>query len=336
MLDVLIVLLIGCCAFAETAPRRVDAIGGYYPGRPTWGLGQDWLLVLYDEPDHGRPRADRSGADQLRHDGPRRDERRAGATLGIGTGRRQVDTIMLLHLPSNGRRPTLIDLPPDAYAPAVAGHGAGSLRAAFAWGGPKLLVRTTESVTHVGVERYLEIGLTGLATLVDLVGGVRICARPTVATTAGPRPSGTARRARAPGPPAACPRLSGPQALAYLRAAADARGDLDHAEHQRRLVTALVRAMAGSGVALNPVRGLSLVAHGTGMVTTDEGAHLYDLIRLALTLRETGDLPPTVISTVGHGWVPGVGRVVTLSPAEVSEIARVLVTDCPSPGCPDR
>ncbi|MEV5754568.1 LCP family protein [Actinoallomurus sp. NPDC052308] len=326
MLDVLIVLLIGCCAFAETAPRRVDAIGGYYPGRPTWGLGQDWLLVLYDEP---RP-------DQLRHDGPRHDERRAAATRGIGTGRRQVDTIMLLHLPSTGGRPTLIDLPPDAYAPAVAGHGAGSLRAAFAWGGPPLLVRTTESVTHVGVERYLEIGLTGLATLVGLVGGVRICARPAGAATAGPPSPGTVRSARTPGPPTACPRLSGRQALAYLRAAAHNRGDLDHAEHQRRLVTALVRAMAGPGVALNPVRGLSLMAHGTGTVTTDEGAHLYDLIRLALTLRETGDLPPTVISTVGHGSVPGVGRVVTLNPAEVSEIARALVTDCPKPGCPDR
>ncbi|MCO5969990.1 LCP family protein [Actinoallomurus soli] len=330
MLDVLLVALIGCCALGETGPRRVDAIGDY-PGRPTWGLGQDWLIVLYDE---------------RRGDGPRRP---AGPERP-GAERRRVDTVMLLHLPSRGK-PTLVDLPPDAYAP-VAGHGAGSLRAAFAWGGPRLLVRTTESITHVGVERYAEIGLTGLTRMVDLAGGVRVCARPPVAATPAPagmagqvsaaaRTGTTARggaagRAGAPGPPAACPRLSGARALAYLRTTACPCGDVDHAERQRRLVTALIREMTGARVALNPSRAVPMLLHGVGAVTIDAGAHLHDLIRLALTLRETGGLRPTTISAVSRGSVPGVGRVVELDQAEVKEIARALVTDCPDPRCPDR
>jgi LCP family protein required for cell wall assembly len=319
VLDVLIASLIGCCALAETGPHRVDAIGGY-PGRPTWGLGQDWLVVLYDE---------------HQGDGHRGDAHRTATPDGIGAGHRQADTIMLLHLPSNDGRPTLIELPPDAYAP-VAGHGPGSLQAAFAWGGPRLLVRTTEAVTHVGIERYLEIGLTGLAAMVGMVGGVRICARPPDATRAGSAPTGATRSTGPPGPQVACPRLSGPRALAYLRTPTRARGGGAHAEHQRRLLTALTREMAAARVLLDPSRGLPLMANGTGTVTTDKGAHLYDLIRLALTLRETGDLAPTVISTASRGSVPGVGRVVTLNPAEVNEIARALVTDCPTPACPER
>lgn len=340
VLDVLIVALIGCCVLVETGLGRVDAIA-FYPSRPTWGLGQDWLLVLYDErwEPHGARREAAS---------------RHGMGAPAGAGRRQVDTIMLLHLPSNDTKPTLIDLPPDVYAP-VADHGPGSLRAAFAWGGPKLLVRTTESVTHVGIERYLETGFTGLATMVDMVGGVRVCARPMKAPPTRPMPAGATEKAKAsdppaavpagagatgeawaPGPPVACPRLSGAQALAYLRTAAHAHGDLDHAEHQRRLVTTLLRKMAGPGVALNPLRGARLMVDGAGTVTTDEGTHLYDLIRLALTLRQMGDVVTTPISIVGQGSVPNVGRVVTLNPVEVHELAAMLVTDCPKAGCPDR
>ena len=72
---------------------------------------------------------------------------RAGLTrqeenqLALGhdiTGSRS-DTIMLLHVPANGTRPTLVSLPRDSYV-HIPGYGYNKLNAAYAFGGPKLLI----------------------------------------------------------------------------------------------------------------------------------------------------------------------------------------------------
>src|SRR5712691_12890195 len=60
------------------------------------------------------------------------------------TGSRS-DTIMLLHVPANGTRPTLVSMPRDSYVP-IPGHGDNKLNAAYAYGGPKLLVQTVQNV----------------------------------------------------------------------------------------------------------------------------------------------------------------------------------------------
>jgi LCP family protein required for cell wall assembly len=283
------VSLIGLCFLVEMRLNRLDAVSPY-PLKPMWGLGEDWLLVSYDE-----------------HQGPGGEQHKNGPMVGAGG----VDTIMLLHLPHDGGRPMLVSLPPNSYV-LLAGYGPGSLSAAFTRGGPTLLVRTLEAATHVSIERYAEIGFGGLAAMVDAAGGVRVC-KPTRATKAAPESA------------AGCPNLSGRQALAYLHTR---NGDLDHAERQRKLITALIEKTTSPGVALNPVRSISLATKAAGAVTVDKGDHLYDLIRLALSLR--GAVPATV-PTVSHGSVPGVGPVVTWDAKTTGELINALVTDGPAP-----
>jgi hypothetical protein len=127
-LDVLVVLLVSCYFAGDLRLDRTDAVG-YHPARPTDGPGQDWLLVGSERPGESRPR-----------------------TPAVG---RRIDAILLLHIPHAHGSPTLIGLPRTTYAP-IQGHGSSTFEAAYALGGPRLLVSTVENGTGVRIDRYAE------------------------------------------------------------------------------------------------------------------------------------------------------------------------------------
>ena len=70
----------------------------------------------------------------------------------------RTDTIMLLH---TGSGPNLLmSIPRDSIVD-VPGHGTTKINAAFAYGGPKLLVKTIEQNTGIRIDDYVEIGFGG-------------------------------------------------------------------------------------------------------------------------------------------------------------------------------
>ncbi|PKQ14258.1 MAG: transcriptional regulator, partial [Actinobacteria bacterium HGW-Actinobacteria-8] len=87
-----------------------------------------------------------------------------------GTVGARTDTIMLVHQPVSG--PTaLISIPRDSYA-EIPGYGGNKINAAFAFGGPPLLVQTVEQLTGLTIDRYVEVGFLGVTGIVDALGGV--------------------------------------------------------------------------------------------------------------------------------------------------------------------
>ena len=106
-----------------------------------------------------------------------RDNLSAQERKNLGTGKvagRRTDTIMLLHIPSGGGPTVLVSVPRDSYV-SIPGKGKNKINAAYAFGGPSLLVRTIEQATGLRVDDYVETGLGGFANIVDAVGGVQIC-----------------------------------------------------------------------------------------------------------------------------------------------------------------
>ena len=100
------------------------------------------------------------------------------------------DTIMLLHLPANGNRPTLVSLPRDSYV-AIPGNGYNKLNAAYAIGGPKLLIATVQNATRLHIDHFMSIGFGGLVNVVNDVGGVRMCLKAPMKDPEGrPEPQG--------------------------------------------------------------------------------------------------------------------------------------------------
>jgi len=273
-----------------------------YADRPAATPGADWLIV---------------GSDS--REGLSSDQKRKLGT-GDAAGRR-ADTMMLLHVPRGGGRPTLVSLPRDSYVP-IPGRGRNKLNAAYAFGGPKLLARTVEEVTGIRIDHYMEVGFDGFAATVDSVGGVRICvAKPMRDPMAGLNLA------------AGCQILDSKQALGYVRTRAGGRGDLDRVERQREFLGALISKATSPGVLLNPFRSIPLMLDGTHAVAVDNTDHLHQLVRFPLAMRAVtqGNGVATTVPVAGNESVPGAGSVVRWDRQRALELFNALKQDRPVP-----
>ena len=168
-----------------------------------------------------------------------KEERRELGT-GNAAGQR-TDTIMLLH---TGSGPNLLmSIPRDSQV-EIPGRGSGKINAAYAYGGAKLLTRTIESETGIRVDDYVEIGLGGLAGVVDAVGGIEICPTQNMKDK-------LAKLDIEKG----CQEVDGATALGYARSRhTSGIGDIDRVKHQREVVAAVGDKVLSPWTFINPVR----------------------------------------------------------------------------------
>ncbi|WP_228373656.1 LCP family protein [Demequina soli] len=217
----------------------------------------------------------------------------------------RTDTIMVLHKPEHG--PTaLISIPRDSYV-EIPGHGYNKINAAFSWGGPELLVQTVEGVTNLTIDHYMEVGFSGVAEIVDAVGGVRLCYDHDVDD----EKSHLTWKA-------GCHTVGGKKALAFSRMRySDPLGDIGRTQRQQQLVSAVAKSVMSPGTILNPFRLVPVVSAGLDAFRVSDETGPIDLARIALAFNSTrgGDAvtgtPP--IKDMGYS-VAGVGSTVLLDP----------------------
>lgn len=198
---------------------------------------------------------------------------RADGTVADGTEGRRADTIMLLTVPSSGAS-SLVSLPRDTYV-EIPGYGPGKLNASFSQGGAPLLVQTVEQLTGMKVDHYVEIGMAGVAQLVDAVGDVELCLdydvddpNSELTWTAG------------------CHLVDGRTALAFSRMRySDPLGDIGRTQRQQQLISAVSHRVATPSTVLNPLRQVDLIRAGTGVLVVDEDTGIVDLTTMALAFR---------------------------------------------------
>lgn len=90
--------------------------------------------------------------------------------FGTFSGRR-ADVVILAQIDGGGAR--LISLPRDLRV-TIPGRGTNRVNAAYAFGGPDLLVETVTNETGIPIHHYIEVGFGGFARLVDSVGGIQL------------------------------------------------------------------------------------------------------------------------------------------------------------------
>jgi LCP family protein required for cell wall assembly len=191
--------------------------------------------------------------------------------LALGTGKgsgRRTDTIMLLH---TGAGPNLLmSIPRDSLV-EVPGHGTTKINAAFAFGGPKLLVRTIENNTGIRVDDYVEIGFSGFVDVVDAVGGIQIC----------PKQRMVDKQANLD-VKKGCQEADGKVALGYARSRkTSGLGDIARAQHQREVVSAVGKEAASPWSVLNPVRYYRLAFAGSRSLRVGEDTGIISTARFA-------------------------------------------------------
>lgn len=201
------------------------------------------------------------------------DRRGGDAVADDGTQGARADTLMLLHRAPNGKR-YLVSLPRDTLVD-IPGHGKMKLNAAYAIGGPKLLVQTVEGFTGMTIDHFVEIGFDGVSGLVDAVGTVNLC----IDRDVDDEKSGLKMTK-------GCHDVGGDQALAFVRARYfDPTADIGRQQRQQQFVAALMKKVMTPGVLLNPIAQARLAGAGTEALRTDTRTGVIDLGRMALTMR---------------------------------------------------
>ena len=197
-----------------------------------------------------------------------------------------------MHIPSNGGRPVLVSIPRDSYVP-IPGHGMSKINAAYDLGGPKLLAETLQNVTGLYINHYMGIGFGGFVSVVDAVGGVRMCLPgPMVDPKAGLNLK------------AGCQTLDGAQALGYVRTRNFAISDLQREQDQRLFMKALLTKMTSTGVLLNPFASIPAATGTASALTVSQGTSLTDLMHAAFALRN----PQTTTVPHRHRGLPDLER----------------------------
>ncbi len=237
---------------------RVDKVAAEPGGdRPAETPGTTYLLV---------------GSDS--REGLSAEQRKELTTGDVGGAR--TDTIMLMHVPRFGGKTLLLSLPRDSIVD-IPGRGSGhKINAAYAFGGPKLLVQTVEQATGLRVDDYIEIGLGGFAGIVDAVGGVEICPKQDMKDPL----AGLDIKA-------GCQEADGTTALAYVRSRhVDATGDIARVERQREVVGKVADQAASPWTFINPVRYGRLNLAAADALTVGENVGPIDLAKFAWGMRK--------------------------------------------------
>ncbi|MGQ4598818.1 LCP family glycopolymer transferase [Nocardia sp. R6R-6] len=296
ILLVLVLAAVGAVIQLDNSLNRIPALANYAQ-RVGDTPGTNWLLV---------------GSDGRAGLTPQQEQELA---TGGEVGPERTDTIMLVHVPESGKT-TLVSLPRDSYV-SVPGHGKDKLNAAFAIGGPALLVQTVEIATGLRIDHYAQIGFGGFASVVDTLGGIDVCLpKPIDDPLAGIDL------------PAGCQRLNGPQALGFVRSRATPLADLDRMNNQRIFLAALL-AKATSGTTLaNPFKLWPLASDTVKSLKVDNGDHIWDLGGLAWALKS--DTVATAVPIGGFDDTDS-GNVLLWDKGKASRFFNALAGDQPIP-----
>lgn len=239
-------------------------------------------------------------------------------------GGERADVIMLLHAEQG--RLQMLSLPRDLRV-SIPGHGSDRVNAAYAYGGPDLLVQTVRELTGLPVHHYLEVRFSEFARAVDAIGGVTIDF---------PYPSRDLKSGL--DVEAGIQQLDGAQAVAYVRSRSLEEfrdgawimhdpGDIARTGRQQQVIDQLL------GSVTRPTRFpvLPFMSRGLGAsLRADEGLSIRTLATLGWAVT-TADATETTTLPTRHAPSGGVFYLEAVQPAADDLLARFGKGDPLSP-----
>lgn len=211
----------------------------------------------------------------------RRDNLTPEQQRELGTGDddgNRTDTIMLVRIDPADDEVQILSFPRDLLVTTCSG-AQDKINAAYVIGentgvgGPSCVVQTITEVSGLPVDHYVEVDFAGFLNIVDLVDGVPVYLEHPIDDW----------RAKLD-LPAGCQRLSGVEALGFVRTR-KYDNDYGRIARQQRFVKSLTDELASVSNVINVPRMFSLVETGASAVTTDSGLSLDKMRRMAYSLQ---------------------------------------------------
>jgi LCP family protein required for cell wall assembly len=229
---------------------------------------------------------------------------------GESSGSLATDTMIIIHVPANGSKATLISVPRDSYVD-IKGFGRGKINGAYAdaysnqpsgatldqrrSAGANLLVSTLQDLTGLTINHYVQVDLLGFYRISNAIGGVpvNLCRavddshRANVAAGL----SGGSGLVLSKGKHV----IKGVTALEFVRQRHFLpRGDLDRVRRQQYFLTAAFRQVASVGI-LTKLRSLGNAVEQS--VYLDPGLDLTELGSQLQNLRANNIISKTIPTT---------------------------------------
>ncbi|RBY87400.1 LCP family protein [Blastococcus sp. TF02A-26] len=190
---------------------------------------------------------------------------------GVAEGGRS-DAIMIARFSGDRRHAQLISIPRDSWVD-IPGRGMDKINAAYAFGGPTLLIQTVEQLTSVRIDHYVTIDFQGIIQVTDDLGGVDVVVAEE--TSNGPYTF-----------PAGVNHLDGDQARWYLGQRYGLEGgDFDRVRRQQQFLQAMFSKLFSSGTFDDLGRLDGALRTVTAAVAVDDTLSDADLLSLAYSLR---------------------------------------------------
>jgi LCP family protein required for cell wall assembly len=222
-------------------------------------------------------------------------------------GGSRADTIILAQV-TEGRR-QLLSIPRDLKVD-IPGHGTNKINAAYAFGGPNLLVETVAQATGIRANHYLEVEFGGFAGIVDALGGIEL---------EFPYPARDLKSGLDVS--AGVHNVDGATALAYVRSRSyeenrdgswvgSGGGDIARAERQREV---LLRMMEKASSPATLLRSPVIISAVGSHLSADSDVNLFILARTAWGMRFAGETDAATLPVTGSSE-GGVAYLVKVEP----------------------
>jgi LCP family protein required for cell wall assembly len=213
-----------------------------------------------------------------------------GKTLAGEAPDGRSDAIMIARMSGDRRHAQLISIPRDSWVD-IPGHGKNKINAAYAFGGPSLLIQTVEQLTKVRIDHYVAIDFDGIIQVTDDLGGVDVVLKES--TSNGPYTF-----------PAGVNHLNGDQARWYLgQRYGLPGGDFDRVKRQQQYLRSMFGKLFSSDTFTDPGKLDSAMLAVTSAVAVDDTLSNTDLLSLAYSMRNVtpGDVDFFTAPVLGTG-----------------------------------
>jgi len=287
VVGLLVVMLGGLVVWAATLYYGLDDVTRFEVDRPANG----------SRPEAG-PDPDATTVLLAGVDNGSQDLREVLASGEWSPGVFRSDAIMVLHIPADRGKATLVSIPRDSWVP-VDGYGDQKINAAFSYGGPSLLAQTVEQVGDVRLDHVMVVDCAGFRGITEVVGNVELGGE----------------------------ELDPEEALAYVRERKSLpNGDFDRVERQQEYLLSVMSSLRDQNVLANPVSLTRTVNSLDEFVSVDATLSNRELVDLGWSSRR---LSPSQVDTItapndGTGMV-GDQSIVRLDVAETRALFDRIV-----------
>ncbi|MCG5431274.1 LCP family protein [Mycobacterium sp. MYCO198283] len=280
---------------------------------------------------------------------------RAGANSELGAGDQsdaagaRSDTVMLVNIPANRQRVVAVSFPRDlqiepmkcqawnadtgqygpVYDETTGSYGPDEwytetkLNSAYAYGGPKCLVKVIQKLSGININRFMAIDFAGFSKMVDALGGVEVCST----TPLEDYELGTVL------PNAGRQVVDGHTALNYVRArqvTTEVNGDYGRIKRQQLFLSSLIRSMISREVFFS----LNKLNNVVNMFINDsyvDNIQTKDLVQLGQSIQGISAGRVTFITVPTTGETDEMGNEIPRED-DIRALFDAIIQDKPLPG----